>query len=131
MFYSVEVDLRHRQVSKTVEEVQKIVKDLTFEVSVKDGRFQSISNSGIHSDSLKVRIHPEETTSLRVCALVCPWVEVNDFILRSLGSTCFARQMGHIAQGTVCVQSSYPGNIQCPGEYTQPQMQLNLRRTER
>ncbi|XP_023691670.1 protein mab-21-like 3 [Paramormyrops kingsleyae] len=48
-----QVDLRHRQVSKTVEEVQKIIKDLTSEVSVKDGRFQSISNSGVHSDSLK------------------------------------------------------------------------------
>ncbi|MFT7808682.1 protein mab-21-like 3 [Arapaima gigas] len=50
---TVQVDLRRRQVSKSVEEVHKIIKDLTSEVSSKDGRFQSISNSGVHSDSVK------------------------------------------------------------------------------
>ncbi|KAJ8255796.1 hypothetical protein COCON_G00196600 [Conger conger] len=49
-----QVDLRHRQVLKTVEEVQKIIKDLTTEISTKDGRFQPITNSGIHSDNIKV-----------------------------------------------------------------------------
>ncbi|KAK6486982.1 protein mab-21-like 3 [Huso huso] len=48
-----EVDLRHRQVLKTVEEVQKVIQALTAEVSIKDGRFQSISNSGIHNDNVK------------------------------------------------------------------------------
>uniref|UniRef100_A0A8B9LQ79 Mab-21-like 3 n=1 Tax=Astyanax mexicanus TaxID=7994 RepID=A0A8B9LQ79_ASTMX len=48
-----QVDLRHRQVSKSVEEVQKIIKDLTTEVSSKDARFQSISNSGVHNDCFK------------------------------------------------------------------------------
>ncbi|XP_030643427.1 protein mab-21-like 3 [Chanos chanos] len=52
-FLQNQVDLRHRQVSKTVEDVQKIIKDLTAEVSSKDSRFQSIANSGVHSDSLK------------------------------------------------------------------------------
>ncbi|KAI1899717.1 hypothetical protein AGOR_G00064640 [Albula goreensis] len=37
-----------------VEEVQKIIKELTMEVSIKDGRFQSISNSSIYSDAIKV-----------------------------------------------------------------------------
>ncbi|MGH0138733.1 UNVERIFIED_CONTAM: hypothetical protein FKN15_037133 [Acipenser sinensis] len=48
------VHLWHRQVLKTVEEVQKIIQALTAEVSRKDGRFQSISNSGIHNDNVKV-----------------------------------------------------------------------------
>ncbi|KAI7808516.1 putative protein mab-21-like 3 [Triplophysa rosa] len=48
-----QVDLRHRQVAKSVEDVQKIIKDLTAEVSSKDARFQSIANSGVHNTSLK------------------------------------------------------------------------------
>ncbi len=52
-----QVDLRHRQVSKSVEDVQKIIKDLTAEVSSKDARFQSIANSGVHNASLKVILH--------------------------------------------------------------------------
>ncbi|XP_051567112.1 protein mab-21-like 3 [Myxocyprinus asiaticus] len=48
-----QVDLRHRLVSKSVEEVQKIIKDLTAEVSSKDARFQSIANSGVHNTRLK------------------------------------------------------------------------------
>ena len=52
---SAQVDLRHRLVSKTVEEVQKIIKDLTAEVSIKDARFLSIANSGVHNnDNMKV-----------------------------------------------------------------------------
>jgi len=51
------VDLRHRQVSKSVENVQKIIKDLTVAVSSKDARFQSIANSGVHNASLKVILH--------------------------------------------------------------------------
>ncbi|KAG7463635.1 hypothetical protein MATL_G00178750 [Megalops atlanticus] len=47
------VDLRHRRVSNAVEEVQKVIRDLTTEVSTKDGRFQSISNSGVHNDTIK------------------------------------------------------------------------------
>ncbi|XP_036400638.1 protein mab-21-like 3 [Megalops cyprinoides] len=47
------VDLRHRRVSNAVEEVQKVIRDLTAEVSTKDGRFQSISNSGVHNDTIK------------------------------------------------------------------------------
>lgn len=52
-----QVDLRHRQVSKSVENVQKIINDLTAEVSSKDARFQSIANSGVHNASLKVILH--------------------------------------------------------------------------
>ncbi|MCI4378381.1 hypothetical protein PGIGA_G00215200 [Pangasianodon gigas] len=48
-----QVDLRHRQVSKSVEEVQKIVKDLTAEISSKDSRFHSIANTGVHNNSFK------------------------------------------------------------------------------
>ncbi|XP_028847582.1 protein mab-21-like 3 isoform X2 [Denticeps clupeoides] len=48
-----QVDLRHRKVSKTVEEVQKIVKDLTTEVSTKDAHFQSIAHSGVNNEHLK------------------------------------------------------------------------------
>ncbi|XP_078512007.1 protein mab-21-like 3 [Lissotriton helveticus] len=47
------VDLRHRVVSKMVEEVQKMIQQLTEEISVKDSRFQSISNAGIHNDNIK------------------------------------------------------------------------------
>ncbi|XP_031438354.1 protein mab-21-like 3 [Clupea harengus] len=53
-FLQNQVDLRHRLVSKTVEEVQKIIKDLTAEVSIKDARFLSIANSGVHNnDNMK------------------------------------------------------------------------------
>ncbi|KAG9348869.1 hypothetical protein JZ751_029186, partial [Albula glossodonta] len=48
-----QVDLRHRRVANAVEEVQKVIRELTLEVSTRDSRFQSISNSGVHSDSLK------------------------------------------------------------------------------
>lgn len=51
---SLQVDLRHRQVSKSVEEVQKIVKALTAEISLKDTRFNSIANTGVHNNSFKV-----------------------------------------------------------------------------
>ncbi|XP_058643371.1 protein mab-21-like 3 isoform X2 [Onychostoma macrolepis] len=61
-----QVDLRHRQVSKSVEDVQKIIKDLTAEVSSKDARFQSIANSGVHNASLKVILHDQP-------ALVSKW----------------------------------------------------------
>ncbi|XP_042620386.1 protein mab-21-like 3 [Cyprinus carpio] len=49
-----QVDLRHRLVSKSVEDVQNIIKDLIAEVSSKDARFQSIANSGVHNAILKV-----------------------------------------------------------------------------
>uniref|UniRef100_A0A8C0YLY3 Mab-21-like 3 n=2 Tax=Cyprinus carpio TaxID=7962 RepID=A0A8C0YLY3_CYPCA len=48
-----QVDLRHRLVSKSVEDVQNIIKDLIAEVSSKDARFQSIANSGVHNAILK------------------------------------------------------------------------------
>ncbi|XP_033029676.1 protein mab-21-like 3 [Lacerta agilis] len=48
------VDLRHRAVAKTVDEVQKIIQRLTTEISNKDSRFQPISNSGIHNENMKV-----------------------------------------------------------------------------
>ncbi|KAJ8350957.1 hypothetical protein SKAU_G00260870 [Synaphobranchus kaupii] len=48
-----QVDLRHRQVLKTVEELQKVINDLTTEIGTRDGRFQPITNSGIHSDNIK------------------------------------------------------------------------------
>ncbi|XP_053150737.1 protein mab-21-like 3 isoform X2 [Hemicordylus capensis] len=49
-----QVDLRHRMVSKAVDEVQKIILQLTTEISNKDSRFQAISNSGIHNENMKV-----------------------------------------------------------------------------
>lgn len=48
------MDIRHRLVSKSVEDVQNIIKDLIAEVSSKDARFQSIANSGVHNAILKV-----------------------------------------------------------------------------
>ncbi|XP_042306119.1 protein mab-21-like 3 isoform X1 [Sceloporus undulatus] len=48
------VDVRHRVVSKTVDEVQKIIHRLTTDISNKDSRFQGISNSGIHNENMKV-----------------------------------------------------------------------------
>ncbi|KAJ8410437.1 hypothetical protein AAFF_G00193410 [Aldrovandia affinis] len=62
-----QVDLRHRQVSNTVEEVQKIIKDLTNEVSSKDSRFQPITNSGIYSDNINIKDQP---------ALVAKWANL-------------------------------------------------------
>ncbi|XP_044308377.1 protein mab-21-like 3 [Varanus komodoensis] len=47
------VDQRHQVVSKIVDEVQKIIQQLTTEISNKDCRFQAISNSGIHNENLK------------------------------------------------------------------------------
>ncbi|XP_020645229.3 protein mab-21-like 3 isoform X2 [Pogona vitticeps] len=48
------VNMRHRVVSKTVDEVQKIIQQLTTDISNKDARFQAISNSGVHNENLKV-----------------------------------------------------------------------------
>ncbi|XP_075053621.1 protein mab-21-like 3 isoform X2 [Mixophyes fleayi] len=45
---------RHRRVSQVVEEVQRIMVQLTAQISLWDSRFHSISNAGIHSDNLKV-----------------------------------------------------------------------------
>ncbi|GAA6066972.1 protein mab-21-like 3 [Tachysurus ichikawai] len=53
LMHSLQVDLRHRQVSKSVEEVQKIIKDLTAEISSKDMRFHSIAHTGLHNNSFK------------------------------------------------------------------------------
>ncbi|XP_056416847.1 protein mab-21-like 3 isoform X2 [Hyla sarda] len=47
-------DVRHRCVSRMVEEVQTVMLKLTTQISSWDSRFNSISNSGIHSDNLKV-----------------------------------------------------------------------------
>ncbi|XP_068127107.1 protein mab-21-like 3 isoform X2 [Hyperolius riggenbachi] len=46
-------DARHRRVARMVEEVQNIVLNLTTQISSWDSRFQSISNSGVHSDNIK------------------------------------------------------------------------------
>ncbi|XP_025027980.1 protein mab-21-like 3 [Python bivittatus] len=48
------VVLRHHMVSKTVGEVQKIIQQLTTEISKKDPRFRAVSSSGIHNDNMKV-----------------------------------------------------------------------------
>lgn len=49
------MERRHYLVSKAVEEVQKIIQQLTTEISCKATRFQAISNSGIHNENIKVR----------------------------------------------------------------------------
>lgn len=49
------MEQRHDLVSKAVEEVQKIIQQLTAEISYKATRFQAISNSGIHNENIKVR----------------------------------------------------------------------------
>ncbi|NXQ23470.1 MB213 protein, partial [Alaudala cheleensis] len=49
-----QVEQRHHLVSKAVEEVQKIIQQLTTEISYKAVRFQPISNSGIHNENIKV-----------------------------------------------------------------------------
>jgi len=64
------VDLRHRQVSKSVENVQKIIKDLTVAVSSKDARFQSIANSGVHNASLKVILHIGLLSIMQIVTLI-------------------------------------------------------------
>ncbi|CAB1347129.1 unnamed protein product [Coregonus sp. 'balchen'] len=48
-----QVDLRHRTVGRRVEEVLMVVRDLTDEVSKKDGRFQSIAHAGVNNENLK------------------------------------------------------------------------------
>ena len=48
------MDLRHRTVSRRVEEVLSVVKELTREISGRDGRFQSIVQAGVHNESIKV-----------------------------------------------------------------------------
>ncbi|XP_006001986.1 protein mab-21-like 3 [Latimeria chalumnae] len=52
-FLQNQVDLRHRRVSKMVEEVQQLIHELTTSISFKDSRFQSISNAGIHNENIK------------------------------------------------------------------------------
>lgn len=47
-------DARQRRVSRMVEEVQSVMLQLTTQISSWDCRFHSISNSGVHSDNLKV-----------------------------------------------------------------------------
>lgn len=42
--------------SKTVDEVQKIIQQLTAEISYRDTRFQAISNSGVHNENFRVRV---------------------------------------------------------------------------
>lgn len=49
-----EVDLRHRTVGRRVEEVLTVLRDLTTEVSKKDGRFQSIAHAGVNNENIKV-----------------------------------------------------------------------------
>ncbi|XP_029515205.1 protein mab-21-like 3 isoform X1 [Oncorhynchus nerka] len=48
-----QVDLRHRTVSRRVEEVLTVLRDLTTEVSKKDGRFQSIAHAGVNNENIK------------------------------------------------------------------------------
>ncbi|XP_039393600.1 protein mab-21-like 3 isoform X2 [Mauremys reevesii] len=48
------VERRHQLVSKTVDEVQKIIQQLTAEISYRDTRFQAISNSGVHNENFRV-----------------------------------------------------------------------------
>ncbi|XP_014020575.2 protein mab-21-like 3 [Salmo salar] len=47
------VDLRHRTVGRRVEEVLTVLRDLTTEVSKKDGRFQSIAHAGVNNENIK------------------------------------------------------------------------------
>ena len=48
------MDLRHRIVSRRVEEGLSVVKELTRDISGRDGRFQSIVHAGVHNESIKV-----------------------------------------------------------------------------
>ncbi|XP_010011991.1 PREDICTED: protein mab-21-like 3 [Nestor notabilis] len=54
IYIQSKVERRHYLVSKAVEEVQKIIQQLTAEISYKATRFQAISNSGIHNENIKV-----------------------------------------------------------------------------
>ncbi|XP_068022108.1 protein mab-21-like 3 isoform X2 [Melanerpes formicivorus] len=54
IYIQSKVEPRHCLVSKAVEEVQKIIQQLTAEISYKATRFQAISNSGIHNENIKV-----------------------------------------------------------------------------
>ncbi|XP_054668715.1 protein mab-21-like 3 isoform X3 [Grus americana] len=54
IYIQSKVEQRHYLVSKAVEEVQKIIQQLTAEISYKATRFQAISNSGIHNENIKV-----------------------------------------------------------------------------
>ncbi|XP_063250147.1 protein mab-21-like 3 isoform X2 [Prinia subflava] len=54
IYIQSKVERRHYLVSKAVEEVQKIIQQLTAEISYKAVRFQAISNSGIHNENIKV-----------------------------------------------------------------------------
>lgn len=54
IYIQSKVERRHYLVSKAVEEVQKIIQQLTAEISCKATRFQAISNSGIHNENIKV-----------------------------------------------------------------------------
>ncbi|XP_074890877.1 protein mab-21-like 3 [Buteo buteo] len=54
IYIQSKVEQRHYLVSKAVEEVQKIIQQLTTEISSKATRFQAISNSGIHNENIKV-----------------------------------------------------------------------------
>ncbi|XP_065531715.1 protein mab-21-like 3 isoform X2 [Lathamus discolor] len=54
IYIQSKVEQRHYVVSKAVEEVQKIIQQLTAEISYKATRFQAISNSGIHNENIKV-----------------------------------------------------------------------------
>ncbi|OWK63994.1 Protein mab-21-like 3 [Lonchura striata] len=53
IYIQSKVERRHYLVSKAVEEVQKIIQQLTAEISYKAVRFQAISNSGIHNENIK------------------------------------------------------------------------------
>lgn len=54
IYIQSKVERRHYLVSKAVEEVQKIIQQLTAEISYRAVRFQAISNSGIHNENIKV-----------------------------------------------------------------------------
>ncbi|XP_071760626.1 protein mab-21-like 3 [Centroberyx gerrardi] len=47
------VDLRHRMVCRRVEELLAVVKELTAEVSRRDGRFLSIALAGVNNENIK------------------------------------------------------------------------------
>lgn len=111
LVYFSQVDLRHRQVSKSVEDVQKMIKVLTAEVSSKDARFQSIANSGVHNDSFKVThllFSLMCMKSLTIAIVHC------SLFMSSLGPACFSVKMGCITPGQVYIQSHHSGkNVNC------------------
>ncbi|XP_053447345.1 protein mab-21-like 3 isoform X1 [Nycticebus coucang] len=49
-----EVDLRRQRISQTVEEVQKVVHQLTIEISHQDIRFQAVPYSDMYNENIKV-----------------------------------------------------------------------------